>query len=236
MQQTTNSPDVSPRSLLPTGENRAKLRRWRSIKDKISQYGIAFAGISVVAAFATIFVYLFSEVGPIFSSASIEKQQSFNSVAAKPIFTNLERYGEVGLVIDAEGLMQFFDAKTGAMTQQVKLPIPLDAKITSFAKGEPRSGIIAVGLSNGHALVAKHEYNLSYPNDQRKIVPVVSYPLGETPIALNPTGQPILSLAVQEGSSGTAITAFTADGHLSLNLFEAQTEFLTGETTFVRQD
>ena len=32
------------------------------------------------------------------------------------------------------------------------------------------------------------------------------------------------------------ITAFTADGHLSLNLFEAQTEFLTGETTFVRQD
>ena len=73
-----------------------------------------------------------------------------------------------------------------------------------FAKGEPRSGIIAVGLSNGHALVAKHEYNLSYPNDQRKIVPVVSYPLGETPIALNPTGQPILSLAVQEGSSGTA--------------------------------
>ena len=235
MQQTTNSPVVPPRSLLPSGERRAKLRRWRSFKDKLSQYGIAFAGISVVAAFATIFIYLFSEVGPIFSSASIEKQQSFNSVSAKPLFSNLERYGEVGLVADADGLLQFFDAQTGAQTQQVKLSIPQGAQITSFAKGEPRSGLIAFGLSNGQALIAKHEYNLSYPNDKRKIVPVVTYPLGETPLQLDEKGQPILSLAVQEGSSGTAITAFTADGHLSLNLFEAQTEFLTGETTFVRQ-
>ena len=235
MQQTTNSPVEPPRSLLPSGERRAKLRRWRSFKDKLSQYGIAFAGISVVAAFATIFVYLFSEVGPIFSSASIEKQQSFNSVSAKPLFSNLERYGEVGLVADADGLLQFFDAQTGALTQQIKLAIPQDAQITSFAKGDPRTGLIAFGLSNGQALIAKHEYNLSYPKDQRKIVPVVSYPLGEIPLQLDEKGQPILSLAVQEGSSGTAITAFTADGHLSLNLFEAQTEFLTGETTFVRQ-
>lgn len=235
MQQTSSSTVTTRPSLLPSGEKRAKLRRWRSIKDKLSQYGIAFAGISVVAAFATIFVYLFSEVGPIFTSASIEKQQEYNSVSAKPLFSNLERYGEVGLVADADGLMQFFDANTGALTSQVKLAIPAGAHITSFAKGEPRSGLVAFGLSNGQAIIAKHEYNLSYPNDQRKIVPVVSYPLGEAPIQLDAKGQAILSMAVQEGSSGTAITAFTADGHLSLNLFEAQTEFLTGETTFVRQ-
>ena len=77
MQQTSTSAPVTARqSLLPSGEKRARLRRWRSFKDKMSKYGIAFAGISVVLAFATIFVYLFSEVGPIFSSASVEKQQS----------------------------------------------------------------------------------------------------------------------------------------------------------------
>ncbi len=236
MQQSSQSPVEAVRSLLPSGEQRAKLRRWRSVKDKISQYGIAFAGISVVAAFATIFIYLFSEVGPIFSSASIEKQESYNSVSAKPLFSNLERYGEVGLVVDQEGLMSFFDAKTGAIRQQQKLQIPNGAAISSFAKGEPRSGIIAFGLTNGQALVVKHEYNLSYPNDQRKIIPVVTYPLGEAPIQLNESGQAIKSLAVQEGSSGTAVASFTADGQLSLSLFEAQTDFLSGETTFARQN
>jgi phosphate transport system permease protein len=244
MQQTSVStpstvstePTQVTRSLLPSGEERMRLRKWRSFKDKVSKYGIAFAGISVVAAFATIFIYLFSEVGPIFSSADVEKQHSYPSVSAQPLFSNLERYGEVGLIADAGGQLQFFDAKTGAAQQKIQLALPADAKITSFAKGEPRSGLIAFGLSNGQVLVAKHEYNLSYPNDKRQIVPVVTYPLGETPIQLDPQQQTIVSLAVQEGPSGTAITAFTADGRLSYNLFEAKTEFLSGETTLVRTD
>jgi len=223
-------------SLLPSGAHRARLRRWRYMKDKMSKYGIAFAGGSVVLAFATIFVYLFSEVGPIFSSASVEKQQAYPSHEAAPLLVNLERYGEVGLVVDPQGKLQFFNAQTGEAQQQLQLPLPEAATITSFAKGEPRSGIIAVGLSNGQVLVAKHEYNLSYPNDKRQIVPVVTYPLGETPIQLDPKGQAIKALSVQEGPSGTAITAFTADGRLSYNLFESQTEFLSGETTLVRTD
>ncbi|MBU2179485.1 MAG: phosphate ABC transporter permease, partial [Gammaproteobacteria bacterium] len=161
-------------SLLPSGAHRARLRRWRYLKDKMSKYGIAFAGGSVVFAFATIFVYLFSEVGPIFSSASVEKQQSYPSLDATPLLVNLERYGEVGLVVNPQGKLQFFNAQTGENQQQLQLPLPEDASITSFAKGEPRSGIIAVGLSNGQVVVAKHEYNLSYPNDKRQIVPVVT--------------------------------------------------------------
>jgi len=223
-------------SLLPSGERRARLRRWRRVKDQLSKYGIAFAGISVVLAFATIFVYLFSEVGPIFSSASVEKQQSYPTVQAQPLFSNLERYGEVGLVADASGSLQFFDAKSGALGQKVQLSLPTGSSINSFAKGEPRSGIIAFGLSNGQVIVAKHEYNLSYPDDKRQIVPVVTYPLGESPIQLDQQGQAIAALAVQEGPEGTALTAFTADGRLSYNLFAAKTEFLTGETTLERTD
>ena len=231
---TTTQSDIQ--SLLPSGERRARLRRWRSLKDQMSRYGIAFAGISVVLAFTTIFVYLFSEVGPIFSSASIEQQQSYQSPEQEPIFANLERYGEVGLLANKAGELQFFNAQTGEPGQKLQLALPQGATISSFSRGEPRSGIIAFGLSNGQVLVAKHEYNLSYPNDKRQIVPVVTYPLGETPLQLDAQQQAILSLAVQEGPSGTAITAFTADGRLSYNLFEAKTEFLTGETTLERSE
>ena len=236
MQQTSTSAPVTPRqSLLPTGEKRARLRRLRSFKDKVSKYGITFAGVSVVAAFATIFIYLFSEVGPIFSSASVEAEQSYQINSDKPLYTNLERYSEVGLNVSASGELQFFDAMTGAAGEKVQLALPADTSISAFARGEPRSGLLAVGLSNGQALVIKHEYNLSYPNDKRKVSPVVTYPLGETPLDLNP-GQAIRSLAVQEGGSGTALVAFSADGRLSFHVFEAKTEFMTGETTLVRTD
>ena len=97
----------APRSLLPTGERRARLRRWRAIKDKISKYGISFAGISVVLAFATIFVYLFSEVGPLFSSASVEQKTSYQSPSAQPLHSSIERYGEVGLTVSSDAKLQF---------------------------------------------------------------------------------------------------------------------------------
>ena len=103
MQQTFETPATPRRSLLPDGEKLARLRRWRKVKDKLSQYGIAFAGISVVAAFATIFVYLFSEVGPIFSSASLEPEKQYASQSETPLLTNLERYSEVGMTLDGKG-------------------------------------------------------------------------------------------------------------------------------------
>lgn len=235
MQQAQNT-SSAPRTLLPDGEKRAKLRRWRSFKDKMSQVGITFAGISVVGAFATIFVYLFSEVGPIFSSASIEHEKQLQVESRDVLMTNLERYSEVGMELDTQGVLHFFNAESGATLKDIQLPIPADTQITSIARGEPRSGIFAVGLSNGAVLVAKHEYNLSYPNDKRQVVPLVTYPLGEAPLQLDATGAPLQTVAVQEGSAGTAIAALTAAGSLSYNLFEAQTDFMTGETRFERSE
>lgn len=236
MQQTFENAAPARRSLLPDGEKRARLRRWRKIKDKLSQYGIAFAGISVVAAFATIFVYLFSEVGPIFSSASLEPEQHYASQSETPLLTNLERYSEVGMTLDAKGKLHFFNAADGATIKDIQLAVPADRQITSISKGEPRSGLFAVGFDNGQVLVAKHEYNLSYPNDKRQVVPVVSYPLGEQPLQLTATPVAIKALAVQEGAAGTAIAILTADGQLSYNLFEAQTNMMTGESTYERSE
>jgi phosphate transport system permease protein len=226
----------SPRSLLPTGERRARLRRWRAIKDKISKYGISFAGISVVLAFATIFVYLFSEVGPLFSSASVEQKTSYQSPSAQPLHSNIERYGEVGLTITSDAQLQFFNADTGALTQEVQLALPANVTVTAFGKADPRTGTIILGLSNGQALIAKHEYLLSYPNDQRQVNPKVSFPLGEAPVQVDAQGQALLAVAIQEKDENRMLSAYTADGRLVLSNMVAETVFLTGETTVVRTD
>jgi phosphate transport system permease protein len=224
------------RTLLPSGEQRARLRRWRRLKDQISKYFITFAGISVVLAFTTIFVYLFSEVAPLFSSASISAQQQYKAPHAAPLLTSIERYGDVGLSVDSSGELRFFNAQTGETRQNIRLALPDNPQITAMAYAAPRAGMFAVATAQGQVLVAKHSYHLSYPNDQRQVSPVLTYPLGEMLLQLDPQGKAIETLAVQESAAGTALVAFTSDGRLLLSRFEAQTEFLTGETNVVRHD
>ncbi|WP_337842199.1 ABC transporter permease subunit [Rheinheimera sp.] len=227
---------TSVQSLLPTGESRARLRRWRSAKDKISKYGISFAGISVVLAFATIFVYLFSEVGPMFSSASVEQNKTYQSPVQKPLFSSLERYGEIGLSVTDQAELVFYSAQTGEVKQKVQLPLPVGVTVTSFAKADPRTGTLVLGLSDGKAFVVKHEYLLSYPKDQRQINPKVSYPLGLEPVQLDAMGQALTAVAIQEKDENRVLAAFTADGRLLLTTLVAETAFLTGETTVVSTD
>lgn len=226
----------SARSLLPTGEQRARLRRWRAVKDKVSRYGISFAGISVVLAFATIFVYLFSEVGPLFSSASVKQKTSYQSPALQPLHSSIERYGEIGLTIGADARLQFFDAQTGELKQQVQLALPVGVTVTAFGKADPRTGTFILGLSNGQALIARHDYVLSYPKDKRQVNPRVSFPLGEAPVQVDAQGQALVAVAIQEKDENRMLIAYTADGRLVLSNMVAETVFLTGETTVVRTD
>ncbi|MFN3709617.1 MAG: ABC transporter permease subunit [Alishewanella aestuarii] len=239
MQNTNMRPLASEpiKSLLPSGEQRARHRRWRTVKDRISKYGIGLAGISVVIALATIFIYLFSEVGPMFSSASVEKRHTYQHSVANndnTLMTNLERYSEVGLAVDKTGLMAFFDPETGKDKLHVQVPLPEGSTVTAFAKGQPRSGIILFGLDNGKGVVARHAYDLSYPNDVRLVTPKVEYPLGEEPLLLDTEGMPLKAMAIQQGRTGTAVAVFTADGRMSLNVFSTRSNFMTGAVTVTR--
>lgn len=237
--QISNNTNASreSQSLLPSAERRAKLRRWRSIKDGISKYGIALAGISVVVALATIFIYLFSEVGPLLSSASVEKKSSYTQSIAnsdKVLLTNLDRYSEVALAVDNTGTAVFFNPQTGATQLKVQISLPESSAISAYAKGQPRSGIFALALNDGRGVVVRHDYSLSYPDDVRLVTPKIDYPLGEEPLLLDQQGQAIEHLAIQEGRTGTAIAVYTADGRLSLNVFATRSNFLTGSVSVRR--
>ena len=64
----------SSESILPDERQRAKLRRKRAFKDHLSRYGIGAAGIGVVVSLGLIFVYLFSEVVPLFQSPTADQE------------------------------------------------------------------------------------------------------------------------------------------------------------------
>ncbi|ODN68160.1 ABC transporter permease subunit [Methylophaga muralis] len=238
MNETTLSADVNSRgkSLLPSVEAREKMRKKRDFKDKLSRWGITYAGYGVVFALAMIFVYLFYEVMPILKGASVTPQSSYSLpvTSAQTQHLILERYEELGIQYTDDGVITFFEADDGEIREQVELSLPDDASITSFAHSEYIGGVTARGLSNGQVHITKHSFQTSFPNDQRLITPVIDYPFGEAAITIDEQGQPLELLAIEtvtRGSGGSMIAALTADKRLLLTQISSKSNLLTGEVT-----
>jgi phosphate transport system permease protein len=227
------APGKSNKSLLPDHTRRQALRKKRMRRDKMSRWGITAAGYGVVLALLTIFVYLFYEVTPILRGAAVTPQDSYAipDTDAQTYLLLLDRYEELGIQYTDRGQAVFFDANTGVESSRYSMPVPDTARVTSFGSAEAISNTTAFGLSNGEAIVARHAYQISFPNDERRISPQMEYPLGETPIVIDEQGSALRLVAVenmQRGAGGTAVAAVTEDGRLLLANLTARTNLLTG--------
>lgn len=217
---------------LPDGEQRARLRKWRYAKDGFSRYGVGSGGIGVVIALALIFVYLFYEVLPMLLPAEVTPRTHYaipGDTGTETFHITMERYEELAVRFSADGAATFFETRTGATRKRIELPIPEGVTVTSFAAGEARGRLVAFGLSDGTAIIARHAYDLSFPDNVRHIDPKLEFPLGEAPVVLDPEGQAIRSLAFEIGPQGYIATGLTADNRLMLSRYTTSTSLFTGE-------
>ncbi len=213
----------------PTG-----MRRWRGAKDGISKYFVGIGGISVIIALTLIFLYLFSEVVPLFRAASIDHVSTYKTPGpeGETLHVAMERYMESAVRFVADGTVVFFDPATGEVSKQEQLPIPEGVSITAFGAAEPRTQLVAMGLSDGSILVVGHDEDLSYPDDVRLVTPKVVYPFDDEPIDGDSEGRPITSIGVQKGSDGSIKVAIsTDDNRLRLIEFAVRRTLFATETT-----
>lgn len=221
--------------LLPSREQRLKLRRKRAVKDHISRYGIGAAGIGVVAALALIFVYLFSEVVPMFKSATVDPEFSYPlptvSVGDDMVHIAMERYQELGVIFTRSGLVSFFELNGGKNRGTFTIPLPEGARTTASGIGEAKSGLVALGYDNGQASLARHSYSNTFPEGVRLIQPDLEFPVGEDPVTLDEQGRPLSLVTAQKNGDDTYMAAATADGDIMLATFKSRTNMMTGQTT-----
>ncbi len=229
------------RDLLPSGEKRSRLRRWRGVKDHSARYVIAAFGFSVIIALALIFVYLFSEVMPMLQPASVGEVSQYDSPGGNPAQTvqvASDRHRELAVRFTDDRRAVFYRPMTGEVTREYDLPFPEGVTITARGRAEPRTRLVAYGLDNGQALVTRHTFSETFEEGRRRVEGAIEYPLGDEDTALLDVvedGTPITQIAVQEGSSGISVVAALADGRLRLVQFETTTSFMTGETTVERK-
>jgi phosphate transport system permease protein len=190
--------------------------RLRLLKDRFARRAVAAGGIGVIVTILLIFFYLLYVVLPLLESPEMEPVASYALQGhASVLHLAIDEQAEVGAVFDRDGRVRFLSTADGSLLKQLELPIPAGVTVASFSAGRPNSGVVVLGLSNGQALVVRHRYRVSFPDDRRVITPEIEYPLGARTIELVPDGTPLLSIAVQEEESFTLV-GWSGTGLLSV--------------------
>ncbi|MGH8565507.1 MAG: ABC transporter permease subunit [Gammaproteobacteria bacterium] len=212
-------------------------RRWRLLEDRWTRNLMAAGGVGVIITILLIFVYLLYVVLPLFESASIQSEASYPVPGgpADTLWLATEEYAEIGLRLSADGRAVFFNTKDGQVITDARLALPEGLRITSHAAGDVRAATLSVGLSNGTALVFRHRYNVSFPNDVRTLTPEITYPLGPAPVAVDPEGHALIRLAVQSQDRQTTLAGLTEDGRLLVAKFAVTPSLLEEGETVTRR-
>lgn len=218
------------RAVLPptdSAENQRR-RRWRMFKDGLATRGVALGGLSVILAIVLIFFYLLYVVVPLFKGAEMERVADYGlpGGSGPSLYLAMEEQAEIGFRLTSSGKAVFFALDSGQPITEQAFELPAGAGISSFAAGEPTQARFALGLSDGSAVVARHVYKVSYPNDQRLITPVIEYPLGEEPLEIDEDGEALTLIAFQDGEEEATVVAQTADGRLLLTHFAKEESFM----------
>jgi phosphate transport system permease protein len=197
----------------------------RYIKDRLAKVVVMIGGVGVIAALLLIFVYLLSEVAPLFAGAEFKARQPFPvpSDGSTSLYVASEEQGEVGMRVGASGELDFFDLHNGAARNALHLPIA-DRQIKQVVDVAPERALVAAGLSDGSVLMFQQEYKVTYPNDKRLITPGVLYPKGETPLAF--MNQAPMHLAVRESDDALLLVGSDPAGDISVKAFEVTTSLM----------
>lgn len=214
-------------------------QQWRLIKDSMARYGVVAGGMGVIVAVVMIFFYLLYVVFPLFLPATAKSVAVYGLPevsAGKTLLLDMEEQNEVAARFTDMGQVVFFDVTTGKTIQQQAVEIPAGAKIVSFSQGSPiNEGAVVYGLSDGRAVVVKHQYEVSYPNNKRVITPLLTYPLGEKALVLDDSGKPIEQISAQIGEQVSTIISSSAS-QIRVTSFEKEQSLLSDEATLNRTD
>ncbi|WP_175479170.1 MULTISPECIES: ABC transporter permease subunit [unclassified Pseudomonas] len=154
--------------------------------------------------------------------------------AGKPLMISLEEQNQVAMRVSDKGQAIFFDINNGAELKRVDLAVPAGTHVTSIGEDQPGTPLVAVGLSNGQALVFRHTYRVSYPDGKKTISPAIEYPYGEAPIALNEEGGALEHVSLNASDSALVLAGSTG-AQLHVLSLSREENMMTGEVTSERK-
>ena len=209
--------------------------QWRYVKDKTAKYSVGIGGITVLLALLLIFVYLLTEVLPLFRGAhvAVRAEYAMPGDSSPTRYFTAEEQAEIGMRVAGSGELTFFDLATGAVREQERLPIG-ERQVLDVVEVIPEQGYLAASLSDGSILLFKHAYKVSYPDDKRFIDPGLEFPHGSEPLTF--MTEPVKSPVVRDEGGELLLAGLDAKGQVRLKLSETESSLLGGSTQVLKAD
>lgn len=209
----------------------------RAVKDRVARYAIGAGGWLVIGAVMLIFFYLLSVVYPVFESADIEAHPGHDSkLPVSTVLMRMDEYGELSTHIGADGQIRVLRNASGETVLTQALPLPAGVSISAATELNAGAGLIAVGLSNGQALLINYAFSVSYDeNNKRELTPVISYPFGEAPLTLDGEARALTRLAGAGDDESFVLAAQVAPQTVLVSKFASETSMLDDTTTLEQE-
>jgi len=207
----------------------------RLLTDRLFKYLMTAGGLGVIVAISAIFFYLASVVVPLFQPPEVGKDQHYTApgdARQSAVLLQADERLEALVRVQADGRVVFADFFSGQLRGDAQVTLPAGAAVRSHAAADRASGTFSLGLDDGRALVTQVGFKTRFDAEARRIIePNVAYPMGETPVVLDPQGQPLVRLAVQSDADGTTLAGLTEDGRLWISGLAVERNPITGEET-----
>ena len=187
------------------GKAELKHRRWRTVKDRLFGWTMAVGGVSVIVALLTIFLYLLWVVAPLFMPVTLKPVSGFKADTSVA-HLSLNEHGDLAFLVTNEGRFRFLDAVDGSERLAGNL-LPAGTQLLPALAGYHTHGALALGLSDGRALVVKPQYRSTFIKDVRGVEPSLSYPVGKDPLTLLPSGVGLQALTAASDGQTTTVAA-----------------------------
>ncbi|MEX2131193.1 MAG: ABC transporter permease subunit [Pseudohongiellaceae bacterium] len=203
-------------SLLTANVFRRKLRYFI---DQLARILIGAGGIGVIVAILMIFIYLMYEVLPLFKGAEVFQLNEYQLLQARDsglLHLAVEEQSTIAMRLGDDGQAVFFNVADGQTVSSIQVEIPERTRITHFALNTEDSGLFALGLSDGRAVVARYQYETAYAQDGSRIItPEIEYPYGEQALPLFP-GIGVHKVAIRSRGDTVLLAAVDTAGNTLL--------------------
>jgi len=174
--------------------------------DWLGRHLISLGGIGIIAAVLGIFVFILSEVWPLFQSPGlkIEGQHKIDGQFA----IGLDPYYQIAYASHASGL-DLIELSDGQVLRRER-PAALQGRQVTTAVGLLPKDLVVLGTNDGRVLLARIRFELDYTSGQRQVVANFS---ADELLEIDPVGEPLLRVAYQEtGEGSSAVAAITETG------------------------
>jgi phosphate transport system permease protein len=215
----------------PRMRTRRKLRAW---KDTFARRAIALGGLSVIVAITLIFFYLLYEVMPLFKSATIKQESSFElhgeARASKILTMFTEEQNEVAALLTENGKLLFINAQNGQPVSAQQLPLH-DAAITSVNVKTPGADTLLLGLSNGQVLAVDTTFKVAFDAQGQRlgVKPQITQLFSGKTLQLDAEQRALSAVTQQKAPDGMLLAGLVGDGNIVMTLLRQRTNFISGE-------